>query len=328
MSIVQTYRGPVDTSALGYTLMHEHLFPVDEGLLMNFPAIWDEVYIDKAREKLTELYRAGVRTILDAGVLGNGRNVTLNQRVLDGLPIQVLACTGTFYRDELPAFFASQDINVMTRLFVKDIIDGIGDTGVKAAIVKGCTDHQGITFGVEKALRAAARAHIETGAVLHTHAHATTKQGLAQQKIFKEEGVDLSKVYIGHCINSDDMDYLHAVLDQGSFIGFDRWAAGPLPPVPGMPTHPPVTREKAVGVLAKLCQEGYANQILIGNDACSWQFMVRFETEESSPDLYTNSYLIFTEQVTPMLLGAGVTQQQIDQMTIENPRRLFEVNAR
>lgn len=328
MSIVQTLRGPIDSTQLGYTLAHEHVFVSDEGLLSNFPSAWnEELVIQKAREKIAEAYEAGVRTILDAAVLGNGRNVPLVKRALADLPMNILVCTGSFYRDEIPGFFASQDINVMTRLFVNDIVSGIGNTGVKAAVVKACTDHQGITFGVEKALRAAARAHLETGAVLHTHAHAPTLRGLEQQKIFKEEGVDLSKVYIGHCINSDDMDYLHGILDQGSFIGFDRWAAGPLPPVPGMPPHPPVTREKAVATLAQLCREGYANQIVIGNDACSWQMMVRFETEESSPDLYTNSYLIFPQQIVPMLLEAGVTQDQIDTMTLETPRRLFEVNA-
>lgn len=329
MSTIQTLTGPIDTSEMGYTLAHEHIFVSDEGLIHNFPSVWNEDFIiQKAREKLTQAYKAGIRTIVDAAVLGNGRNVALVKRAAGGLPIHIIVSTGTFYRDELPGFFASQDINVMTRLFVNDVVNGIGDTGVKAAVVKACTDHQGVTFGVEKALRAAARAHLETGAVLHTHAHAPTQRGLEQLKIFKEEGVDLSKVYIGHCINSDDMDYLHGVLDQGAFIGFDRWAAGPLPQVPGMPPHPPVTREKAVAVLAKLCQEGYANQIVIGNDACSWQMMVRFATEESSPDLYSNSYLIFINEVTPMLLEAGVTQEQLDSMTIKTPRRLFEVNAK
>lgn len=329
MSTVQTLNGPIDTSELGYTLAHEHIFVSDEGLIQNFPSVWNEEFVcQKAREKLTQAYETGVRTILDATVLGNGRNVPLIKRALASIPVNILVCTGVFYKDELPGFFASQNIDVMTRLFVNDIVNGIGNTGVKAAVVKACTDYQGVTFGVEKALRAAARAHLETGAVLHTHAHAPTRRGLEQLKIFKEEGVDPSKVYIGHCINSDDMDYLHAILDQGAFIGFDRWAAGPLPSVPGMPTHPPVTREKAVATLAQLCQEGYANQILIGNDACSWQMMVRFETETASPDLYTNSYLIFTQQVAPMLLEAGVTQAQIDTMTISTPRRLFEVNAR
>lgn len=329
MAIIQTLNGPIDTSEMGYTLSHEHVFVADEGLISNFPGVWDEEFvIQKAREKIMEAYNAGIRTILDAAVLGNGRNVALVKKALEGIPMHILVCTGTFYREELPGFFASQDVDVMTKLFVNDIEKGIGDTGVRAAVVKACTDYQGVTFGVEKALRAAARAHLQTGAVLHTHAHAPTRQGLEQQRIFREEGVDLSKVYIGHCINSDDMDYLHGVLDQGSFIGFDRWAAGPLPPVPGMPTHPPVTREKAAAVLAKLCREGYEDQILIGNDACSWQVVVRFETEESSPDLYTNSYMIFTEQITPMLLEAGVTQAQIDKMTTKNPRRLFEMNAR
>ena len=94
----------------------------------------------KAREKITEAYEAGVRTILDAAVLGNGRNVALVKKAVGDLPMHILVCTGTFYREELPGFFASQDIDVMTKLFVKDIEEGIGDTGVKAAVVKACTD--------------------------------------------------------------------------------------------------------------------------------------------------------------------------------------------
>ncbi|RGB79921.1 hypothetical protein DW070_08295 [Coprococcus catus] len=328
MSVVQTLNGAIDSSEMGYTLSHEHIFVHDEGLVSNFPSVWNEEFvIQKSREKIIQAYEAGVRTILDASVLGNGRNVAFLKKAMQGLPMNIIVCTGTFYKTELPGFFMSQDIDVMTKLFVKDITEGIGDTGVKAAVVKACTDYPGVTFGVEKALRAAARAHLETGAVLHTHAHAPTQQGLAQQKIFKEEGVDLSKVYIGHAINSDDMDYLHGLLDQGSFIGFDRWAAGPLPPVKGMPEHPPVTREKAVNVLAKLLSQGYEDQILIGNDACCWQTVVRFETEENSPELYTNSYLIFVNEVSKMLLEAGVTERQLHKMTVDNPRRLFECNA-
>lgn len=329
MATIQTLFGTIDSADMGYTLSHEHIFVADEGLLHNFPSVWKKDFVvETARRKMQEAYDAGIRTMLNAAVLGNGRNVAFEKEVLKGIPINIIVCTGVFYREDLPGYFASQDINVLKELFVNDIVKGIGDTGVKAAVVKACSDYQGITYGVDKALRAAARAHLETGAVLHTHAHALTRQGLEQQRIFEEEGVDLSKVYIGHCINSDDMDYLHRVLQKGSFIGFDRWAAGPLPAVPGMPTHPPVTREVAVNVLAKLCEEGYEDQILIGNDACSWQWMVRFDTEENSPDLYSNSYLIFTNQITPMLLEAGVTQKQIDKMTTDNPRRLFEVNAK
>lgn len=329
MAKIHTLRGAIDSSDLGYTLSHEHIFVHDEGVVAAFPQVWDQsLAVRKAREKLMQVYDCGVRTIMDQAVLGNGRNVALLLEAIVDLPINIIVATGTFYKDELPGFFQSQDADVLADFLVHDIEVGIGDTGVRAGVVKACTDMPGVTFGAEKALRAAARAHMRTGAVLHTHAHAPTKRGLEQQRIFAEEGVDLRKVYIGHAINSDDMDYLHGLLDRGSFVGFDRWAAGPLPQVPGMPTHPPVTAERAVQTLAALCREGYARQILIGNDGCSYQTVVRFHDVEQSPGLNENDYLMFPTIITPMLLEAGVTQRQIDTMTIGNPRRLFELNAR
>lgn len=329
MARVNTLRGPVDSSELGYTLAHEHVFVHDEGVISNFPHIWDEDRaFSLARMKVMAAYECGVRTMLDASVLGNGRNVPMLLRAVGGLPMNFLICTGLFYKSDLPGFFQTQSPDILAECFIKDIEEGIAGTGVKAAIIKSCTDVAGITIGVEKALRAAARAHLRTGAVLHTHANAVVKAGLEQQRIFADEGVDLEKVYIGHAINSPDIDYLHALLDKGSFIGFDRWAAGPLPPIPGLEVLPPVTADDAVKMLAQLCREGYAGQILIGNDGCSFQTVVRFVNVEESPGMNDLDYVVFPKEITPKLLAAGVTESQIDTMTIHAPRRLFEINAR
>ena len=108
MAKVETLRGPIDSADMGYTLTHEHIIHVDEGLLMNFPAVFDkERIVGIARKKLTELYNAGVRTMVNAGVMGNGRNLELELEITDGLPINILECTGCFYRDSLPGFFES-----------------------------------------------------------------------------------------------------------------------------------------------------------------------------------------------------------------------------
>ena len=87
---------------------------------------------------------------------------------------------------------------LMTEMFVRDIREGIAGTGVKAGILKCATDKPGMTPGVERILRAVAQAHKQTGVPISTHTHARTRRRLEQQEIFRQEGVDLNRVVIGH----------------------------------------------------------------------------------------------------------------------------------
>lgn len=311
--MIPTLSGHITPAELGFTLAHEHIFVHDEGVIQNFPNLWDRTAaILLAREKLTAAYRAGVRTILDMSVLGNGRNIADVQEATQGLPIHVVAATGVFYPEHLPGYFHTQSVDVLARCLVQDLTVGISGTDVRAGIIKACTDTPGLTEDVEKSLRAAARAHSETGAPIHTHT--AGRSGLLQQRVFQEEGVDLRRVYFGHVMDCPDLDYIHALLDQGSLIGFDRFASAP-------PDAPRI--RSAISVLTQLCQEGWAGQILIGNDGCCYQTVVRLPPPEHSPSLDTNDYLVFQEKIVPALLQAGVTPLQLHQMTVENPKKLF-----
>lgn len=311
---IPTLRGSITPAELGFTLAHEHIFVHGEGVIANFPHIWDRAAaIALAREKLTAAYDAGVRTILDMTVLGNGRNIFDVLEATQGLPLQVVAATGVFYPDSLPGYFQTQSVDVLANCMIRDLTVGISGTEVKAGIIKTCTDAPGLTPDVEKSLRAVARAHLETGAPIHTHTAGRT--GLLQQRVFREEGVDLRRVYFGHVMDCTDPDYMHALLEQGSFIGFDRFASAPM--------DDPRIRN-AIAVLARLCREGWAGQILIGNDGCCYQTVVRLPPPEPSPSLDTNDYLVFQEEIVPALLEAGVTAEQLHQMCVVNPQKLFD----
>src|SRR5207249_10400818 len=137
--------------------------------------------------------------------------------------MQVIAATGLYTYDELPHYFASRDANVMADLFVADIQQGIQNTDIKAAILKCATDAQGTTPGGEKVLRAVARAHRRTGVPISTHTHAASQQGLKQQDLFEEEGVDLGRVVIGHSGDTEDIAYLDRLIARGAYIGIDRF---------------------------------------------------------------------------------------------------------
>jgi phosphotriesterase-related protein len=168
-----------------------------------------------------------------------------------------------------------------------------------------------VTVAVERALRATAAAHRETGVPITTHTAVAHRSGLDQQRIFTEEGVDLQRVVIGHSGDSSDLDYLRQLLDAGSLIGADRF---------GMYMAGRPSREQRLATVVKLCELGYAGQIVLSHDKTirtDWNF------DESMvfPDQWHQTHIV--DETIPDLRNAGVTAEQVRQMTVDNPRRLF-----
>lgn len=317
MSTVETVSGPVELDDIGPTLMHEHVFVLNTEILQNYGEYWEtEERIADAVTKLTALYERGVRTIVDPTVIGLGRYLPWVQQVAAQVELNIVAATGLYTYDDVPFFFHHRgvvfdnDDEPMVRHFVRDITDGIADTGVKAGIIKCATDVKGPTPGVERVLRACARAHRETGVTITTHTDAGTYRGRDQQRIFAEEGVDPSRVVIGHCGDSTDTDYLRELMDNGSTIGMDRFGLDLLLPF-----------EERVATVAALCDQGYADRMVLAHDAACF---IDWFDEGLQPVMAPNWHFThISDDVLPALRERGVTDDQIDQMLVGNPRRLL-----
>lgn len=316
--MVETLRGPVDDA--GATLMHEHVFGLSPEILWNWPDIpegWDlERRAVEAAAKLEELRAAGIDTIVDLTVIGLGRYVPAVQRVAELTGVNIVAATGLYTYDELPAYFGNRGPGTLfggedrlAEFFVRDIREGIGRTGVKAGMLKAATGRKGITPGVERVLRAVARAHRETGVPITTHSESATRNGLDQQRLLAEEGVDLSHVVIGHAGDSTDLDYLEELAAAGSYLGMDRF---------GIEF---VSLEDRVATVAAMCARGRADRMVLGHD--SYCFNDRFEPEVVR-ERHPNYHLLhISRDVLPALRKAGVTEEQIRLMLVENPRRIL-----
>src|SRR4030095_8584854 len=187
MALVNTVRGPIDTTQLGVTLMHEHVFVLSTEIMQNFPEPWgeeDKRFAD-AVARLNELNVRGVDSIVDLTVIGLGRYIPRIQRIAAETDLNIIVATGVYTYNDVPFYFHYQGPGTvlggdepMVDMFVKDIEEGIADTGVKASILKCATDMQGVTPGVERVLRAVAQAHRSTGVPISTHTHAHTERGL------------------------------------------------------------------------------------------------------------------------------------------------------
>ena len=320
MASVNTVKGPIDTAKLGVTLMHEHVFILSTEIEQNFPETWGEEdeRINDAIARLNELKSRGVDSIVDLTVIGLGRYIPRIKKVAAETELNIVVATGIYTYNDIPFYFHFRGPGttlggpeIMVDMFVRDIEEGIADTGVKAAILKCATDQPGVTPGVERVLRAVAQAHVRTGVPISTHTHPHSERGLEQQRIFREEGVDLSRVVIGHSGDTTDIAYLEKLIAAGSYIGMDRFGIDVLLPF-----------EDRVNTVAKMCDLGYANRIVLSHDAACLNDWL---PERDLPAILPNwHFLHIHNDVIPALKQRGVTDSQIKTMLVDNPRQIFE----
>jgi phosphotriesterase-related protein len=318
-SEVETVRGAIPTSDLGVTLMHEHVFVLSPEIMANHPEGWgdEKAREDAAVEKLNALKAIGVDTIVDPTVIGIGRYIPRIQRVAARTDLQIVVATGLYTYNDVPMYFhftgpgtAFGGAETMTELFVRDITEGIADTGVKAAILKCATDAHGLTPGVERVLRAVAAAHRATGVPITTHTHAHSRRGLDQQRIFAEEGVDLGRVIIGHSGDTKDIAYLEELIAAGSYLGMDRFGVDNI-----------LSFNDRVDIVAQMCERGHADKMVLAHDASCY---IDWLPEAALPLVLPNwHYLHIHNDVLPALRARGVSEDQITTMLVDNPRAIF-----
>jgi phosphotriesterase-related protein len=321
--MVETVRGPVDAADLGTTLMHEHVFVLTPDLLANYGhEYWDEeLRVADAVDKLTRLRALGVRTIVDPTVVGLGRYLPRVARVNAEVDINIVAATGLYTFDELPRQLQSRGPGSllggeepMTGMFLRDVREGIGGTDVKAAFLKGVVEEKGLTPDQTRIHRALAATHRETGVPITVHTNSEHETGRLVLDFYEAEGVDLTKVVVGHAGDSNDLDYLRALADRGATLGCDRF---------GLDRYN--TTDRRVATVAALCAEGYADRIVLSHDAsCYIDFYAGAEAQRTlyaaAPDWH---YEHITRDVLPALREAGVSDAQLTTMLVDNPRRYF-----
>ena len=310
MTAVETALGPVPTAELGPTLMHEHIVTRSPGVHENWPHLFDrDAILAIAERKLADLYARGIRSIVDLTTVDLGRDIDLIVDVARRARVHVLVASGVWWMPQ--RYFNVHGVDQVAELFIRDITRGIGDSGVKAAIIKCATDTAGVTPVIEKILRASARAQKATGVPISTHTWAAGRVGETQQAIFAQEGVDLRRVIIGHSGDSEDLKYLRGLMERGSTIGMDRFGLDSF-----LPT------EKRVEVLATLCAEGYAPKMVLSHDANCWTDMLSEDAKRRTRPLW--HYTHISDDILPALRKAGVSEDQLEQMLVRNPRAIFE----
>jgi phosphotriesterase-related protein len=305
--------------------MHEHLVIGFSGweadTLRPGPKRAEAIAICVAR--IGELQARGVRSMLDPCPNDLGRDVELAAEVAHKTGFQIVCATGLYTEQQGGRGYWHQRglfgpvVEAMAQLFVHELTVGIGETGIKAGVIKiGSSAHQ-ITEYERNVLRAAAIASNETGAPITTHTDQGT-MGDAQQAELVALGVPAHRIIIGHSCGTADHAYHMKIVEGGSYLGFDRFGINVLFP-----------DDQRVESLIALLRRHKERQIVLSHDSV-WCW--RGEPVPAQVAAALNDGIVFNpthlhDHVIPRLLEAGITRAQIDAMLIDNPRRYFSDEA-
>jgi phosphotriesterase-related protein len=318
MATVETVRGTLDVEDLGLTLIHEHFFSSDEAVSAQWPHVRDHDHeYNLALESARAVQSHGVKTVVEPTAMLLGRDVPALQRLADETGLQIVTCTGIYTYDHLPQFLLNRDADFVASLFVHDIQQGIQGTEVKAAFIKCAADEPGVNERIEKVHRAAARASIQTGAPIMAHSRPASNTGPRQVEILLEEGVAPEKIQIAHTGDTDDLDYIQRLLDAGVYIGMDRY---------GIDLFLPTDRRNAT--VLSLLERGHAERMFLSQDfdipianGLDWyppEVVQQLQAAGAATD-WSMTFLF--EKVIPQLKEQGMTEEQLNVMMVENPKR-------
>ncbi|MDA8040392.1 MAG: phosphotriesterase-related protein [Actinomycetota bacterium] len=321
MTHINTVRGPIGSSELGRTYMHEHVFVLTADVQANYPGEWgdEEQRVGDAVAKLRALAGQGIRTIVDLTVVGLGRDIPRIQRVAEQVPeLNIVVATGIYTYDSVPFFFRLRGPGIsrslpepMVEMFVADLAEGIAGTGVRAGMLKCAIDSLGMQPGVERVMRAVAEAHHRTGAPVAVHTHPATRTGLEAKRVLCDEGaVPPTSVVLGHSGDTTDCDHLAELADAGFVLGMDR-----------LGINVELTFEQRADTIVELCRRGYAGHMVLSHDASCYIDWLEPAALAFTPQWH---YLHIWNDVLPYLRDHGVSEEQIHTMLVEVPRRVLE----
>jgi phosphotriesterase-related protein len=322
MMEVNSVNGPIDSKNLGRTLIHEHLVSVDLTMVNAFNDWFDvEDMYHQFCVRAERLKKHGVKTVVDQLPINLGRNIHWLREASLRSGIQILCATGLYHMEE-PFISRNVDPEFMAEFFVRDLTEGIQGTPYKAALIKCATDKQHGESEVNKVmLHAAAIASVQTGAPIGTHSNSKLHQGLYQQRIFLENGVEPQKILIGHSFDCLEQNYLTALLENGTYVGCDQIGI----------VHRASTEALAECVAELIhLEKGYEKQIVLSHDSAivnDYAYSFARWRRDLAKNTGIGNYDEVFDVMIPELKKRGITQEMIDVMMIDNPRRYFEGKA-
>ena len=306
-----TVQGPVDPSTLGFILPHEHT----QCTLWHIQDRWDywELTPDEPviLQELAWFKEAGGTALADLTLPGIGRDPAWLLRISELSRLPIIMGGGWYRTAYYPpeALIDKRSVDSLADELVHDATVGVGETGIRIGILGEIgTDKPWVTPAEERVFRAVARCSRRTGLAISTHA-VLSDVGAAQLTILEEEGVDPGRVVIGHADSYPVLDHYLSLIDRGASVEFDFLGMSFTP----MEQY---GEAKVIDLLLELLHRGHADRVLLSHDVCHNSQLRHFEG---------NGYTYLSSTFLPRLRERGVSEAEIEQLTVLNPRRVLTI---
>jgi len=349
---VQTVLGAIDAAELGITLPHEHLLfdlsvwfteprgASDRGrayqpvCLENLGWVRYHPYNNKdnwlmldEQTAIAEALRyknAGGVSLVEMSSIGLNRDALGLARISRATGLNIIMGAG-FYLE--PTWPPNLTEGKMVEEMVRDVKEGVGGTGIRAGIIGEVgTERFGRDRPMEDcykmSLRATARAQKETGAAVNIHPGHSPESPIEIIELMDTAGADVSRVAMSH-IDRTVFDHPTrvALAKTGCYLEYDLFSFEGWHQVRHVrsednPVQCNVTNDAGrIDEIMALIEDGFLKQILISHDNCSKHRLWRW----GGP-----GYAHILENVVPLMRVKGMTEEEINTIMVENPKRLLQ----
>ena len=314
MPKVYTILGPIHPEEMGICAMHEHIMWGPPGWEYNTDWWWDRTKVyERCLMDLNDYHDLGGGTLVDVSGIALGRDLDLYALLARNSGVHVVCCTGFWPERGILAQFAIPDIDFHEELYLRELTQGMGNTNIRAGIIKVGNSGFEMTALEEVTYRAAARAAKKTGCAVTTHG---TRMVRKQVEVLLDEGIDPSQVIIGHldAAYALDFDRDTEIARKGCYIAYDHigieqtWSPMPY----AMPDETRADMVKAI------IEAGFMNRLILSADVNSfslgWQRSSPYVGKSRVGDLV---------RFIQRMKRVGITDDQVHSMLVENPKEVL-----
>ena len=321
--VIRTVRGDISPEDLGYCQTHEHIWcdyrmgerseldsrvrrdPSDTMLYDEFDRMLEELilYRDMGGEAIVDVttnhWRPDHRTLVELSAASG---------------VHIVATGGFYVSSTIPRAIDEMSLVEISAMLVDELREGDPVTGARVGLFKSAISGARIEGTELKALRAVARAMLETGAAMTTHTDGGTRYeipggtvGPQHMKVFQEEGVSADRLIVGHVDERPDIALLTELASEGCYIQFDvlgkmHW----------------LLDETRAHLIAQMRNRGYLDRILLGTDRCRKAELYR----DMGGVGYTYPFERFFDTLRR---EGGMSNSEIEVITRENPARALAI---
>lgn len=301
--MIRTVNGDILPENMGITMSHEHLCVDLSSVRHNTDSTFG--YEPIVLKEIEKAKAYGVKTFVEVSCNDMGRNIKHLKRISEECDIHIVASTGFYLQEYHPKEIKKASVEEIAQVFINELTIGIDGTDSKAGVIGEVASSEIMSKSEEKVLQAAALAAKQVGCAITTHCQMGSL-GRVQAELFLQEGVNPTKVILGHIDLSNDITYMMELMDQGFNIGFDTIGKEGY-----------LSDRKRANTLYTLLKKGYGKQIILSQDISRRSY---FSTQ---PNMH--GYTTVMKTFLPRLVELGVDQQAIDQLLIKNPQRIFDI---